>query len=243
MRIIDTQNRKDYYDCVQAQDEDRQTIFLRKPEANRFEGNWPFPLLGYGRIQYSNVLVAEYIIGFCGKIYPLIELVGLDQSASKRAEGAVLCRNLAQVEAYLAKNLRLDEYEQWLSPRYRRRRPYRLDKYLRKPEYERFFKECSDKQNAFLKLFEQAKTPVFVATLRCYQFQKPSGEIAYNALLKPFEFFRVFSPPAAYQEISMFVNNLAVPFKPIPKIDDVTMAEAKGFDKFSFRKDPTRKRK
>jgi hypothetical protein len=30
---------------------------------------------------------------------------------------------------------------------------------------------------------------------------------------------------------------MAFPNKPIPKIDDKTMAEIKGFDKFSFRKD------
>jgi hypothetical protein len=31
---------------------------------------------------------------------------------------------------------------------------------------------------------------------------------------------------------------MASPEKPIPKIDDKTMAQAKGFDKFSFRKPP-----
>lgn len=34
----------------------------------------------------------------------------------------------------------------------------------------------------------------------------------------------------------MWHNNLAMPEKPIPKIDDTTVLETKGFDKFSFRK-------
>ena len=41
----------------------------------------------------------------------------------------------------------------------------------------------------------------------------------------------------------MFISNLAVPLKPIPKIDDKTMAEIKGFDKWSFRKEPGKKKR
>jgi hypothetical protein len=41
----------------------------------------------------------------------------------------------------------------------------------------------------------------------------------------------------------MFMNNMALPMKPIPVFDDVTMAESKGFNKFSFRKDPIKKKK
>jgi hypothetical protein len=48
---------------------------------------------------------------------------------------------------------------------------------------------------------------------------------------------KLFEPYQAYQEISMFVNNLAIPEKPIPKMSDEDMASIKGFDKFSFRKD------
>jgi len=67
--------------------------------------------------------------------------------------------------------------------------------------------------------------------------------ICYNSRLKELDFAKIFNPIKAYQEITMFMNNLAVPIKPIPKISDVTMAEAKGFNKYSFRKDPTKKKK
>jgi hypothetical protein len=57
-----------------------------------------------------------------------------------------------------------------------------------------------------------------------------------NDCLRPLGFMRVLEPYAAFQELFMWLANQARPLKPIPKIDDRTMAEAKGFDKFSFRK-------
>lgn len=63
-----------------------------------------------------------------------------------------------------------------------------------------------------------------------------------NANLNQFEFFRVFDPFSAYQEITMFLGGMASPEKEIPHIDDKTMAEVKGFNKFSFRKDKSKKK-
>lgn len=62
-----------------------------------------------------------------------------------------------------------------------------------------------------------------------------------NGRLSNYNFQTVFDPYSAFQEIRMYLSNLASLEKPIPKIDDVTMAEAKGFDKWSFRKEPSKK--
>ena len=40
------------------------------------------------------------------------------------------------------------------------------------------------------------------------------------------------------QEITAWLYNYPVDSRPIPKIDDVTLAESKGYDKYSFRKAP-----
>jgi hypothetical protein len=66
--------------------------------------------------------------------------------------------------------------------------------------------------------------------------------ITYNDCLEPLKFVRVFDPYTAYQEIYMFVCNTAMPDKPIPKVSDADMVTAKGFDKWSFRKEPRKKR-
>jgi hypothetical protein len=46
-----------------------------------------------------------------------------------------------------------------------------------------------------------------------------------------------------YQEIAMFLGGLATPQKPIPVPSDKDMVSIKGFDRFSFRKEPTKKKK
>lgn len=93
-----------------------------------------------------------------------------------------------------------------------------------------FFNQVNElSQKATAKFFE--KHPYFVVS-------PEDDQIIFNFNnLKTINFQTIFPPYLAYQEISMFVNNLAVPSKEIPKLDDVTMAEIKGFNKHSFRKD------
>ncbi len=61
--------------------------------------------------------------------------------------------------------------------------------------------------------------------------------IEYNTQLKNYKFFRVKPIVPAFQELEIWVGNIAHPEKNIPKIPDKTMLQIKGFDKFSFRKD------
>lgn len=74
---------------------------------------------------------------------------------------------------------------------------------------------------------------------RFYSRELPEGYyVSSNVELKQYGFQSVVPPYQAYQEISMYFGGpLAVPMKPIPEMDDDTMRDSKGFDKFSFRKD------
>lgn len=65
----------------------------------------------------------------------------------------------------------------------------------------------------------------------------PSIEIISNCNLGDFHFQRIFDPYSAFQRIHEYLGSQARPEKPIPKLDDITMRDIKGFDKFSFRKD------
>jgi hypothetical protein len=155
-----------------------------------------------------------------------------------------LCRDIEQVDQFFESNSKkvdLAEYydEKRPSKRYRRS----LASYRRydgkRVSFVQFFKECAEKQDKFGKMFGDKRCPVFIAS------RAPDGgaQLVWNACLKEVEFFRVFDPAKAYQEVWMWLNNQAVPIKPIPVLDDVTMAEVKGFNKYSFRMDPIRKRK
>lgn len=76
------------------------------------------------------------------------------------------------------------------------------------------------------------ETPYYILTRHSYT----TAFKIDNPNLSQLNFARVYDTYSCYQELLMFLANQARPEKPIPKIDDKTMAEAKGFDRFSFRK-------
>jgi hypothetical protein len=160
------------------------------------------------------------------------------------------CHDLAQLEAVVFQVLRKRDYEKWVEAKPRRgsKNAWMLQYYSdRRWAYDLFFEECKKKQNDYMKLFEDKRSPIFVATSNssyaAHRADSKQRLITYNARLTDYDFIRVFDPAHAYQEIWMFMNNMALPMKPIPVFDDVTMAESKGFNKFSFRKDPIKKKK
>lgn len=73
---------------------------------------------------------------------------------------------------------------------------------------------------------------------KCPIYVQYKERLVLNECLKDLNFQKVFPPQLAYQELMMYFGSaLAAPEKTIPSIDDKTMLMAKGFDKYSFRKD------
>ena len=64
-----------------------------------------------------------------------------------------------------------------------------------------------------------------------------------NPTLMDYQFYKVFDPYSAYQEISMFLGNQLCNTKEaeVPVGDDIVLAESKGYDKWSFRKEPSKR--
>lgn len=76
-----------------------------------------------------------------------------------------------------------------------------------------------------------------IAIIVCYL----SGKIYYPCL-KDLQFQKVIPPQQAWIELSNWFNNIARPLRPIPKVSDSDLLQAKGFDiKTSFRKDKSTK--
>lgn len=64
-----------------------------------------------------------------------------------------------------------------------------------------------------------------------------------NPILKDLGFPAILDPYTAFQEISMYMGSVFAKSEPsMEDISDESMTEAKGFDKWSFRKLPTKKR-
>lgn len=89
-----------------------------------------------------------------------------------------------------------------------------------------------------LNTYYKSDTPIIVLlTEKEFSIKKGILErvVAYeNPKLADFSFGKVVSPEQAYQQLMMWFANKKLP-PPIPHVDDKTMAEAKGFNKHSFR--------
>lgn len=235
MRIVS--DFKDYYDCISATDREKTPVFVRNRVRGVYE-NCPFPTNGsfikyyYGRSWNCD----EVTIGFCGKIYPLLIFSNYSTGLTAR------CRSLEQVDGFFnalgGKDLR--EYlEQDRVTRRKWRRKFKLTSPGCRSGFEEYFNNMEKGSSSYLKWFEDRRCPVFVGRQEGYN----NYVVEWNANLRLVEFYRVFPPEQAYQNIRMFLDNLAVPLPNVPPVSDKQMAEIKGFDKFSFRKDPIRRKR
>ena len=87
------------------------------------------------------------------------------------------------------------------------------------------------------------KAPAFLWAAWLRRNWNDKTNMRLNPRLSDFGFARVLDPFTAYQELRMWLSNLTNPEKPIPYVSDQDMLLAKGFDKFSFRKDPGGKKR
>lgn len=238
MRILCSEFH-DYYDVVQATGQDQTLLYVRRPKKEEMS-EFPFPsILDWGRRGGKAApIIRQYIVGFCGRIYPVLHL---HQTSWNYATVEAVCHTLVEVDAFIESHYRdkeIEEYKTKLKRRHWRMRYW--DSNLTRTSFEKFFNKCEEQKDAFAQMFLDHQCPVFVAHCqrpRWLGFKRwVEGEITWNGSLREHQFVRLFDPYTAFQEISMFMGNLAVPLKPIPEISDKTMAEAKGFDKFSFRK-------
>lgn len=243
MRIISEHH--DYYDGVQIYGQDGGLQYVRRPLDEDLGETWPFPWIIPHR--ENNFRLKNHVIGFCGKIHPVLHLYTLGSSWQKEQEA--YCYTLEEVDAFVAPLLNKKELATYHSTEKWYYNSFHVAS--RRLQYKGFFDAFAEIADKNQWRFEKNLSPVFVASLkgRAYgdypyrgQSHKPDRadpgqKIVWNGNLKDFQFARIKDPYTAYQEISMYLGNMAFPNKPIPEIDDKTMAEIKGFNKFSFRKD------
>lgn len=230
MRIISKD--KDYYDCIQSHGQDRSLIYIRNPEKvlfkNKGKGGWPFPLFHRGWWQFSFDIV-EHVIGFCGKIYPMLK-ISRRWSAQPELRDVTKCFSIEEIDVFMERNLTPKEFQVYLGKVDQRTLKWtRTNMPLRKV-FLQFFVECDIEKNRYYsEYFTERRCPVFVAT------QGRSTKIVYNATLKPYDFVRIFDPYTAFQEISMFLGSMAMPEKEMPIIPNEIKLRSKGFTDQSFR--------
>lgn len=202
----------------------KPNLLYRTEDARR---DWPFP-------SYPSLfnVHAVRIIGFCGNIYPMIELVDYDDLRG-RAPAPVKCFSIADVDAFA----RITNDRGFKNYHGKNKRSGWCRHRSDRKDFLRFFDECRMEKASYRSMFEDRMCPVFVATeagIHC----RNTPNIVYNALLNSHEFFRVFDTYAAFQEIEMFLSNMAVPQKPMPAVSNELKIHSRGFNQWSFRKPP-----
>lgn len=232
MRIVSS--FRDYYDCMQAYGQDQTTLYVRETKKVKLRSNCsrqPFTI--------DNTIVASNIIGFCGKVYKCLCLSPYYKNES------FFLYNTEDVDKYIREHGsdKLNERYFGKSGSGRSRSYWRYWGDITRVATEKYFEKQGQAEPYFEKFFIEYRCPVWVIR-DIYSRWNSEETLVINDRLNQYNFFRVFDAPSAFQEITMYFGSvLAAPEKPIPDVSDEDMAEIKGFNKWSFRKPPSGKKK
>lgn len=235
MRIISKEH--DYYDSVQAYGHDSSLIYLRKEEEivptrisvwddiNEILSDLDrYITIYWSRHDKKELAIDVYVIGFCGKIYPLIRISGIDFLYN--IEDTNKCLSEKHPKHY--QSFVDDSIGSW------RRKSKAQTKQKR---LEALFK-CSG-SDKFMNIFIESNAPIFL----CHRNEDRDTAFYLNpSNLKNYKFQKIFDPFAAFQELEMFMGSLKSNEPDVASIEDKYRISAHGFDKWSFRKMPGKRK-
>ena len=218
---------KDYYDSGQALDQEREDVFVREyscleneKEFLKVDRRLAIPLL---QDDYQVIHVC-----FCGKVYAGVKLF---YKVNEKLEQVVVYTDKqlkTALEKYGIKEIKQGK-QRWVSRRFFTKPIGSLD------EYSKYVSSFNP-----IDIHRRFKSPIVIQAV-ADNYHKPA--ILVNPILREFEFQKVMNPQIAWQEISMFYFGvLGYNEKPMIQISDSDMKWKKGFDNWSFKKLPTKKK-
>jgi len=226
---------KDYYDSISQTYRDEQIIYKRDITTidlpHRYRSIEGFDQFLVNSAPYKIQLL---VLGFCGKIFPLIHVIdyrGGTGRYSVHGEGFYCFEDFfkyAQTH-HLLSVIPSDKKYSLFSRRYG----------LYMKDLKLFF--SSDESNEFLKLFRAHNVPVFC--IRPDPEKRYAQQLVLNPFLKEYSFHKVKDPFSAHQDLVQYISSfLHQPENPMVQISDQDKIAKHGFNKFSFRKEPTKKK-
>ena len=234
MRIISKQ--KDYYDSCMIHGMDLNLVYVRDTEETHIENKnigsnsdkTKFDKFHNGVFFNRRVLECAHPlkearqgeIAFCGKIYPYV---------SCDTDFFYTFDDFKKHFDYLGDHKYKKTYPKYLS-------------YVK-----RYFEKNSVWEDE--SLFIEYHTPIF--TVEKYEYWSSEVDrIVYptifikNPILKKYQFYKVLDAFSTFQEIQMFLGNQLCDTTEaeMPVGGDIIVAQSKGYDKWSFRKEPTKRK-
>jgi len=255
MRIIS--NFRDYYDNVQAYGQDQTCVYTRIPTdlpekesirvlshlfpgksryAHTFNRGYQIPAIRTS----SNLNIESIAIGFCGTIYYGLRIEVRSYFRDLYKSDTLFIYNKDDVNGVFDRifgdEFGLKENTKTIYGRYRQTNES-LSKTCRK-----YFDELT--VSTFDPMF--IDSPIFLICGANDYFIQPVDErdvgyhkVVINPMLSEFEFFRVKDPFTCFMELDMYVSGVLGGKSPVMvEISDKDMIAKKGFNKYSFRKDP-----
>jgi len=233
MRIISS--FKDYYDKGSVYGIDKERIYVRETK-------------DVCQMAPGNNGEEFEVIGFCGKIYPIVNYSDLLYYPAK---DYVLYGN----EALNYTFIETDSYNHSECKGYKKIKIDARDGKKASKYNKDFFKKYTlprrvnafndlEKSEKLLKLFLAYKVPIFYIGTKFTEKYGFSSKLIINPRLEDFAFYKVMNTVQAFQEIFMFIGSeLAQSTQSkVPVGNDEVIGNSKGFDRYSFRNINTKKK-
>lgn len=223
MRIIS--KTRDYYDAVMKTGMDREIVYVRETKNVTLKDPIKFGFdtkrtSSYARYGGSaSYTVHTMFLGYCGSIYKVYMVTGDEYN--------VVSYDYQEFKDFMLQHGLGSAYDfserRWWSGRYQEFRDY-------------------DTSN-LLEFFHQFQTPLFLLNNE-HHYRKPDTTvITLGPSLKDIGFQKIKDPYTAYQDIFQYVaGTLNRPEASMVKISDKDKIHKHGFDKWSFRKMPSKKK-
>jgi hypothetical protein len=244
MYIID-KKKKDYYDgVVGTMGIDKEIVYERKTA--EFNKNEEFPK-EFQRIVGGSIFRNEnhfrnlhfhspkkeseydeadgFIVGFCGNLYPGYRFLK-KKKLHNYADNYEFTTTIVYDEKKIKKHLEAKHWGRILEDDLNYIRNYDA-----------------------IHIFRKYNTPIFIFDLNhdrvSLRINRNNEMFIINPLLKDYEFYKVYDSFRAFQEIQMFISGvLGIGEKDTIEISDKDKIEQHGYDKkWSFRREPTKKKK
>jgi hypothetical protein len=222
---------RDYYDNVSHQYLDKEILFLRKNKIEQVSKAElkKLPRISYFEVSHVGVNYRLYleIICFCGVSIPVITVREVNPKNNIKS----CFYDLGQLEDYFA---------EWGYPLQFHKTDWRNYSYEHMMKEFKLFFSNREYFASLENYYRHWNSPYFI--FRCNFYSKNNSEFEINPLLKDYNFAKLRDPFTAHQEIYMFVSSmLKQPVRPMVEISDKDKIHKYGFDKFSFRKLPSKK--
>jgi len=236
MRIIS--KFKDYYDTAMQYGQDQSVVFLRNDlclESKLFDKVSLEKLTGGPSVTEKyvgdNIMFFSTVkVVFCGKMYRGIKCTRFEKMVKQEPK---IFYDFDQLQDYLVKyGMKVATESKYIW--YKDRTVENCKAFLSKqgtPEFEEY---CVKNGYAIITCRDEFESD---PTDRRRSYYHHGRTLAANGELKSFQFFKVFDPIMAYQELDMYVSGVLPQASAQPiEIEDKYRIAQHGFDKMSFRK-------